>query len=116
MWSDRAASGPGGQSGDPGSGGRDGLLAGGAPTHLVLEREHVCFLGTSFHLHCQDKKQLWFVLPTCSISREMILLYGSECFMKCPPAGPGLGGGQDANHSAGWLHQDMILSVNSVIC
>ena len=76
----------------------------------------MCFLGTSFHLHCQDKKKrLRFVLSNSSISHEMTLLYGSEHFSKCLPAGPGLGGGQDEKCSAGCLHQDVKLSVSSVI-
>ena len=39
--SDRAASGPGGWSGDPGSGSRDGLLA-GRPPPIWFWREKMC--------------------------------------------------------------------------
>lgn len=44
---------------------------------------------------CQNKKKwLWLVLPASSISRGVILLYGSECFSKHLPAGLVLGGGE----------------------
>lgn len=62
----------------------------------ALEREeNLCFLSSTFSSRCQDKKKwLWFVLPTSSVSREMILLYGSECFSKHQSAGLVLGAGE----------------------
>ena len=62
----------------------------------ALERENTCFLSSTFYSRCQDKKKwLWFVLPTSSVSCEMILLYGSECFSKHQSAGLVLGGGEE---------------------
>lgn len=67
------------------------------------ERRCVCWLLLS----CQNKtKWLQHVLPASSMSDEVILFYGSECFGKCLLLVP---------IRRGWLHQPGKLTVNKVI-
>lgn len=47
------------------------------------------------------------------MSREIILLYGSERFRTRLPLVPGAGTGREMHR--GWLHQDVKLTVNKVI-
>lgn len=62
------------------------------PTLLALERDNVSVGSSCFS--CQNKdKWLQCVLPASSVSDEVILLYGSECFGKRLLLVPGAGTG-----------------------
>lgn len=76
----------------------------------------MCFLSTAFYSYCQGKKKgPWFVIPASSISREMLLLYGSVCLGKHLPPGLALGGAGGWKVHTGWLHQDVKWAVNNVM-